>query len=134
MLNVLLFSIYVVVIVTCFMLMRVSRDRPSVQLLCMPSVQFALYSAARRAWPPITGGDNAIFLQDKPLVAFWLLLLVWPAWALLIAVRTRRGQGFMGFDGQRWSTLRAQTPTGPVNVARPLRLVEYHERHRSAGD
>lgn len=112
-----LFLLYVVVVACCLVLARVSRDRPIVQLLCMPPAQFALYALARRAYALLGGRETAIIYGDAFLVVFWALLLLWPSWALVIAWRQRRGKTFVALDGQRWCTVRG--PHGQ-HVARPL--------------
>lgn len=120
-----LFSLYVVVIGCCFLLARLSRDRPTVQLLCMPPAQFALYALARRAYGVLGGSETAIIYGDTFLVLFWALLLLWPLWALVIAWRQRRGHVFWALDGQRWRPIRGAHGQW---LARPVRA------HGEAGD
>lgn len=120
-----LFALYVVVIGCCLLLSRLSRDRPTVQLLCMPPAQFALYALARRAYALQGGSEQAIIYGDTFLVLFWAVLLLWPLWALLIAWRQRHGRAFWALDGQRWRPVRG--PHGQW-MARPIRA------HGETGD
>lgn len=113
-----LYLLYVITILCCLLLARASRDRPSVQLLCMPPIQFAIYALARRAYGELGGAEGAILLSDGFLVVFWVVLLLWPSWALFIARRQKRGRGFVALDGQRWVTER--TRNGQL-VAHPAR-------------
>ena len=133
MLSLVLYLLYVAIIGVSYVLARLSRERPSVQLLCMPLMQFAAYALVRRAWAE-TGHDVTVFLDNRPLAVFWAILLLWPSWSLYIVVRQRRGRSFLGLDGQRWGTVTTQTPSGPVRVPRPLHLVPRHERHQATGD
>lgn len=116
--QIILFTLYVIVIGCCLVLAAVSRDRPSVQLLAMPPAQFAIYALARRAYALLGGSETAIIYGDWFLVGFWALMLLWPAWALRVAWRQRHGKTFLALDGQRWRPVR--TPGGQL-TARPVR-------------
>lgn len=133
MLSLVLYLLYVAIIGVCVVMARLSRDRPSLQLLCMPLVQLALYALVHRAWSD-TGHDATVFLDNRPLAAFWAVLLLWPCWSLYVVWRQRRGESFVGLDGQRWCVVTTQTAGGPVRVPRPLHLVRRDERRAAAGD
>lgn len=126
MLSTLLYLLYVVVIGLAVVLMRFARDRPTVQILCMPLVQFAMYALARRAYTHALG-EPGVLGGDLFLVVFWVVLALWPLWALKIAWRQHRGETFLALDGQRWRTV---TTSGGVRVARPLALA----RRQHGGD
>ena len=115
-----LFTIYATILASCGWLARRHRDKPVTQALLMPIASFAIYAMIRRV--TIWAGDGAVLLADQFLLLFWLYELAWVLWAVRMTVRGRRGQRFLGPDGQQWQVIRGARPNKLVAVP-----VQRHE-------
>ena len=99
--QIILFGLYAVVIVACFLLAILSRERPTVQALTMPFASLAMYAFVRRAiiW---TTGDTTALLHPLVLIGVWGWAAAWALWALVITVLGYQGKRFIAPDGQWW--------------------------------
>jgi uncharacterized membrane protein len=119
-LQIVLFTMYLTLVVSCWWLARRHRDKPVTQALLMPIASFAIYAMIRRVM--LWAGDGAVLLADRFLVVFWVYELSWVLWAVAMTVRGRQGKTFLGPDGQRWQVIRGARPNKLVAVP-----VQRHE-------
>jgi len=124
-LQIVLFTIYATLVVSCWWLARRHRDKPVTQALLMPIASFAIYAMCRRVM--LWAGDGAVLLADRFLILFWLYELSWVLWAVAMTVRGRQGKAFLGPDGQHWRVIRGAGP-------HKLIAVPVNERREGRGD
>ena len=120
-LQVALFSCYVVTVTLCLLLARWHRDKLVTQAILMPLASFGLYAAVRRIM--LWGGDGNTILADQFLIVFWLWLVGWLAWAVRITVRLRAGKTAYAPDGQGWRLVHGRVHGLEVVAAKPVQQI-----------
>lgn len=120
--NVLLLTLYLLIIGGCLWLFTRHRDRPAMQAVVMVPVSFALYALVHRV-VSMTGGDGWALLDDRFLLVFWSWLALWVGWAVRITRRLQVGYCVIGPDGQRWGLVSGWVYGLPVAAAKPMTTI-----------